>query len=198
MGILEQVMQMKSQGYGDQDISNYFQQQGVPPKDITDAINQANIKSAVSSEEPGIPNPAEETGGYYTPQTQEASYATAPTGQAEYYESQPGYAPAAGGTDSDTMIEIANQVFSEKIKKTENKVEDIEELKTVIQIKVNGMDERLKRIEKMIDSLQIQIIEKVGSYGKELESTKKEVSMLEDTLRKTIHTKAEETHSRKK
>ena len=46
----------------------------------------------------------------------------------------------------------------------------------------------------MIDTLQIQILEKVGSYGKELESTKKEVSMLENTLGKTIKAKAGKTH----
>ena len=56
----------------------------------------------------------------------------------------------------------------------------------------------------MIDTLQVQILEKVGSYGRELKSTKKEVSMLEDTLKKTIKTKArihkpkKKTTSRKK
>ena len=50
----------------------------------------------------------------------------------------------------------------------------------------------------MIDTLQIQILEKIGSYGRELESTKKEVSMLENTLGKTIKTKVEKKHTLKK
>ena len=105
----------------------------------------------------------------------------------QYYEQS--YAPTSTGVDSNTIIEIANQVFSEKIRNTEKRLEEIEEIKTLLQVKVDGMEDRLKRIEKMIDSLQIQVIEKVGSYGKELESTKKEVAMLGDTLGKTIKTK---------
>jgi len=207
MGVLEQVTNLKNQGYSEQDIVDNLSQQGISPKEITDAINQAKIKSAVSN--PGGPGtteapPTPETtagteGGYYTPQTQEtgADYsAAAPT---EYYE-EGAYAPAAtsAGVDSDTIIEIANQVFAEKIRKTEKRLEELEELKTIVKVKVDSIDERLKRIEKMIDSLQVQILEKVGSYGRELQSTKKEVSMLEDTLGKTIKAKAESHVSKPK
>ena len=207
MGVLDQVMQLKKQGYAEQDIMNNLQQQGVSPKQITDAINQSNIKSAVSNpEEPGKtqapPTPNEEATsaeGYYTPQTQpvQQGYTQAP----EYYE-EGAYAPygeiATTGMDSDTIIEIANQVFSEKIRKTEKRLEELEELKTVMKVKVDSIDERLKRIEKMIDALQVQVLEKVGSYGKELERTKKEVSMLEDTVGKTIKTKVKSSVKHKK
>ena len=199
MGVLDQVMQLKNQGYGEQDIIDNLQQQGISPKEITDAMNQAKIKSAVSAPEesgetqaPPAPEPMAAAGaeqGYYTPQTQpmQAGYPT--QAAPEYYEEA--YAPATStGMDSDTIIEIANQVFAEKKKKTEKRLEELEELKTLVKVKVDNIDERLKRIEKMIDTLQVQILEKVGSYGKELQSTKKEVSMLEDTLRKTIKTKA--------
>jgi hypothetical protein len=225
MGVLDQVMQLKNQGMGDQDIVNNLQQQGIAPKEITDAINQASIKNAVSgpdaatagqnyapSPNDAAPQAAAPAGGaeqgYYSPQTQEmgaapqAGYAqqAAPT---EYYEEgayqQPGgYAEPASGMDSDTMIEIANQVFAEKIKKTEKQLEEVAELKTIAQVKVKGIDERLKRMEKMIDTLQIQILEKVGSYSKDLQSTKKEVSMLEDTLGKTIKAKASKSSSSSK
>ena len=196
MGVLDQVMQLKNQGHGEQDIINNLQQQGISPKEITDAMNQANIKSAVSSPggpEAEAPSPEPTTAGaetgYYTPQTQEMGGAY-PAQQAapEYYE-EGAYTPSSTGTDSDTIIEIANQVFVEKIKKTEKRVEELEELKTLAKVKVDNIDERLKRIEKMIDTLQVQILEKVGSFGKELQSTKKEVSMLENTLGKTIKTK---------
>jgi hypothetical protein len=209
MGVLEQVTNLQNQGYGEQDIIDNLQQQGISPKEITDAMNQSKIKSAVSSEPPiagapptpGAPGPEATAGqGYYTPQTQPAQEAYAAPEGAEYYQEN-AYAPASTGMDSDTIIEIANQVFSEKIRKTEKRVEELEELKTILQVKVDGIDERLKRIEKMIDALQIQVIEKVGSYGKELSSTKKQVSMLENTLGKTIKAKAgtkKKTTSRKK
>ena len=126
MGTLDQVMQLKNQGYGEQDIINNLQQQGISPKEITDSINQSNIKSAVSpggTEAPPTPEmttkPIGTEQGYYTPQTQEAKegYSQQATAPAEYYEEE-AYAPAvSGGMDSDTIIEIANQIFTEKIKK---------------------------------------------------------------------------------
>jgi len=203
MGVLEQVTKLKKQGYGEQEIVNNLQQQGISPKEINDALNQSQIKSAVSNPEemeaPPTPGGGE---GYYTPQTQPMEeYAAPQQGAPEYYQEQ-AYAPSASaGMDSDIIIEIANQVFSEKIRKTEKRLEELEELKTLIKVKTENMEERLKRIEKMIDTLQIQVIEKVSSYGKELDSTKKEVSMLEDTLGRTIKKRIvsrKKTSSRKK
>ena len=48
MGALDQVTQMKSQGMSDQQIIQTLQQQGIPPKDIQDALGQAQIKTAVA------------------------------------------------------------------------------------------------------------------------------------------------------
>ena len=86
--------------------------------------------------------------------------------------------------DSDTIIEIANQVFAEKMKKTEKTIDELNELKTLAQVKIDSIDERLKRIEKIIDTIQIKILEKVGAYGEELRSTKKEMAMMQDTFKR--------------
>ena len=51
MGTLEQVMQLKNQGMADAQIIGALQQQGISPKEINDAISQAQIKSAVGSPE---------------------------------------------------------------------------------------------------------------------------------------------------
>jgi len=187
MAVLDQVMQLKGQGMGDDDIVNNLQQQGVSPKEITDAINQAQIKNAVTGGPGDAPAqaPAAPTAGgeeFYTPQTQEApaDYA-APQG--EYYE-EGAYAPAQGGLNSDTMIELANQVFAEKMKKPEKLLSELNEFKELSKVKLDHMEDRLKRIEKIIDTLQIKILEKVGSYGSDLRKTKKEVAMIEETIGK--------------
>lgn len=201
MGVLDQVTQLQSQGMSEQDIVNNLQQQGISPKEITDAVNQAKIKSAVTAGGEAVPSPetaepvasaaATGEGGYYSPQTQEMGAGSTPQAgmvsqPAEYYEEGAYGAAPSTGIDSDTIIEIANQVFGEKIKKVEKQVGEINEFKTLTQTKVDNIDERLKRIEKMIDILQIKILEKVGAYGRELETTKKEVAMVEDTLGKVI------------
>jgi transcriptional regulator len=187
MGTLEQVMQMKNQGMSDEEIAGTLQQQGISPKEITDAMNQAQIKNAVYAEDQGYeaPSPVAAAGAEeapYTPQTQEMAGQGQYMPEQGYYQEQ--YAAPAAGIDSDTIIEIANQVFSEKIKKSEKTIDEFNEFKALAQVKIDSIDDRLKRIEKIIDTIQIKILEKIGSYGEELSSTKKEMSMMQESFRK--------------
>jgi len=193
MGVLEQVTQLKGQGLSDQEVVNDLQQQGISPKEINDAINQAQIKGAVEGGNPGgVPAPGDEAPipganqDLYTPQTEEVGEAYAPEGAAgaEYYQEAPAGGYGAVGMDSDTIIELANQVFSEKMKKPQKTVDELNEFKSLSQVKIDNMEERLKKLEKIIDALQIQILEKVGSYGASLQSTKKEMAMMQDSFRK--------------
>jgi len=209
MGALEQVMQLRGQGMSDEDISGTLQQQGITPKEITDAINQANIKNAVTGEA-GQDAPktapvatAAETGQYtqpanaggYAPQTQDYSQQGAPQ---EYYEEAPYGTGAAAGTSPDTMIELATQVFSEKIRKTSKVVDELTEFKTLAQVKLDNMEERLKRMEKIIDTVQIKILEKVGSFASEMQKTQKELNMVESTVGKMNKSKAKKIAPKKK
>ena len=206
---------MKNQGIPDEEIVTKLQEQRVSPKEINDAMNQAKIKNAVSDTEgiqPSImKSPQTPTGNEYVylPQTQEseqetyipqsenveqATYPPKPGYQQEYYP-QEGYdeysSPA--GTDTDTIIEIAEQVFSEKMQKVQKQLEKLNEFKTLSQVKINSTAERLKRIETIIDNLQISILDRVGAYGKNLDNIKKEMSMMQDSFRKIPKHKTHKT-----
>jgi len=156
-------------------------------------MSQAKIKSAVSDTEgmqPSIMKTAPTQGGeeVYTPQAQESgqeSYAPQEQPQQGYYP-QEGFDEYAHsiGTDTDTMIEVAEQVFSEKMQKIQKHLEKLNEIQTLSQVKINSTAERLKRIETIIDNLQISILDKVGSYGKNLDNIKKEMSMMQNTFKK--------------
>ena len=83
---------------------------------------------------------------------------------------------------------------------------EFKEFKALTESKLDNAVERLKKVENTIDKLQIAILEKIGSYGHNLESVKKEMSMIEDSfsqfISKTHHlphaaTKSP-THSHKK
>lgn len=50
MAVLEQVMQMRSQGVSESEIIQYFKDQGVTQKEISDAIAQSKIKSELNRE----------------------------------------------------------------------------------------------------------------------------------------------------
>jgi DNA-binding transcriptional MerR regulator len=198
MTAIEQIKQLQQQGLSEQEINSKLQEQGISPKAINDAFNQIKIKDAVSGQE-------EENENYYNPQPQ-TNYSSprtyevgedysAPQQQtqnnlyqeqpAEEYYPQEGYDNySAGGTE--TMIEVAEQVFSEKIKKIENQTNTLMEFSKLIETKLEGYYERLKKLETIMDKLQIAILEKVGSYGENLESIKKEMGMMQDSFSKTL------------
>lgn len=198
MGLLEQVNQMKKEGRTEQEIITNFQDQGIAPKSIRDALSQSQIKQAISQEETEVPSPEEDIytpNPQMTPQTQEA-YAPQQEFGVQGYEEQ-GYAPQGyddqgqgydqgGGLDTDTIIEISEQVFSEKIKDIQTQVETMQEFSTLATTKIKNIQDRLKRIETTIDKLQLSILDKVGSYGKDLESIKNEMSMIENSFSKVI------------
>jgi len=54
------------------------------------------------------------------------------------------------------------------------------------------LSERLKKIETTMDKLQIAILEKVGSYGQNLDGIRKEMSMMQDSFSKMVSSPKEE------
>lgn len=217
MTILEQVKEMKNQGIGEGEIIRKLQEQGTTPKIINDALNQDKIKEAVSKEEsfkgyeksenlaqtPKKETPPKEISNeeMYSPQ-QEEDYYSPPTPssfpQEDYSQDQEDYAYSQG-VDTNTIIEISEQIFSEKIQKIQDQVDEFLEFKTLAESKIENISGRIKRIESIIDKLQIAILEKIGGYGSGIESVKKEMSMMQDSFSKVINPltkKAGERHSK--
>ena len=212
MGILDQIINMKKQGILNDQIMSELSQQGNSPSDIMNAMKQAEIKNAVSgysdSEEEMQPSimpegeaPSAQPRNYqeqiYQPQQpqqyQQESYSPQTQEQPQYYPQEQYYSPEqsyqeypAQTGSTDMMMEVADQVFSEKIKKTQKLAESTSEATALLQNKIENISDRLKKIENTIDKLQIAILEKVGSYGQNLESVKKEMSMMQDSFSKMI------------
>jgi DNA-binding transcriptional MerR regulator len=267
MGTLDEVMNLKNQGYSDQQIISGMRQQGFSPKEINDALGQAQIKTAVSpgiqtgstlspgiqtgsTLSPGIQtgstlSPGIQTGanmsqnyipgmqqqtseiggvtqetdesmqgmqpsimqspqqtdvpapsageGLYSPQTQELTSNQAPMpamgGDYGYdpnmqdYGGYENYTPTTG-VDTNTIFEVSEQVFADKIKTIKSKLEELNEFKTIAQTRVEHLSDRLEKIESMIDRLQVTILEKIGSYGSSIEGIKDEMSMMQSSLGK--------------
>ena len=191
MGVLDQIGQMRSQGLEDEDIVQKLQEQGIPPKAISDALGQEQIKRAVSDEyspPPNAPYPGnvpqnpgvqEESQNYPQEQYQP---------QQEYYPQQ-GYENSyqqAGGMDTSTIIEISERVFAEKTQKMQKQLKEISDFKILAEGKLENLSERLKRIENMIDKMQIEILERVGGFGKNLETARKEMDMMQESFAKVV------------
>lgn len=203
MGLLETVNQMKKQGRTDSEIITELQEQGVAPKNIQDALSQSQIKQAISQEEEVTnfpPTPEEEE---YSPSpqlmpiTQEqafpeqnynGNYENQNYAPQQYADANYGYNPGTG-LDTDTIIEVSEQVFSEKVKEIQKQIDAMSEFSSLATTKIQNMQERLKRIETTIDKLQLSILDKVGSYGQNLESIKNEMSMIESSFSKLASSK---------
>ncbi len=242
MGALDTITQMKSQGRSNAEIIQVLQSQGIPPKDIQDALSQAQIKSAVEGDQTAgmqqsimenppmpqdqaqtnqnqgyIPQPTDQysqdaytqdqySGAYPTQDSYQDQYAGGAGGYDQYgsggqdtysqdaysaggYDSGYGYGSGTSysGGDANSLIEISEQVFSEKVKKVQETIDSLNEFKALTDAKVKTMEQRLKRIETTIDQLQVSILNKIGSYGKNLGSIKKEMAMMQDSFGKLIN-----------
>jgi hypothetical protein len=214
MGALDQITKMKRQGIPEQEIVNNLTQQGVSPREIDDALKQSQIKNAVSSAndmgdemqssimpegEAPMPNTEEYQPQAYKQHPQQQTYQPSayeeqapvqqeyqPQEQQQYYTQGGENYSQSSGMDTDTIIEIADQLFSEKIKKFQKQIDSSLEVDNLLQTKLENVSERLKKIEMIIDKLQIAILEKVGSYGQNLDSIKKEMSMMQDSFSKMV------------
>lgn len=223
MGVLNQIKEMKKEGMVEDQISQRLQEEGVPPKEITDAFNQEKIKDAVVAEKEDygeMPHQqmSQQANSFYVPKTQEMTNSSEemylpptqeeiypPQPQEEVYAPQEGYAPEQYGESpanesysTDTIIEIAEQVFSEKIRKIEKKIDTLSEFATLAQTKIANNNERVKRVESIMDKLQIAILEKIGSYGKDIHGIKKEMEMMQDSFSKVLPELAKKHHAHKK
>ena len=201
MGVLDQIMQMRNQGVGDEDIVRTLQEKGVTPKAISDALGQAQIKQAVSDEysQQGGEAPSPNY-NQYAPRAQEEQYNQGyQPSQPQEYSPQQGYEESysQGGIDSSTVIEISEQVFNEKIQKLQKQLKEVSEFKSLAEGKMENLIERLKRLEHLMDTLQVQILEKVGSYGRKIEQTEKEMEMMQDSFSKVIPSLVGKHHSQK-
>jgi len=221
MTVLTDIKRMQVEGKTDVEIISTLKQQGVSPREITEAISQSKIREAVAGESPYenpeaalMPAPAQEPQAQATQQQNEmmpsvaqqpaqeaySQYpqqgtenypqqyqpAQAPQQQVQYppqypQQYEPQYQtyqpqPQMGSISPDTITEISEQVVAEKLAPLRKDIEKILDLKTTMETKMEYLDERLKRIEKIIDRLQLSIMQKVGEYITNIDDIKKEIT----------------------
>ena len=105
------------------------------------------------------------------PEQQADPYTQAPQAPQEYYDP---YASSAN-TNADAISEVAEQIVAEKLSPIRRAVEDTLDHRTTVEAKLTHLNERLKRIENIIDELQLSILQKVGQYVSDVSDLKKEL-----------------------
>jgi len=169
-------------------------------------IQQENVEGQIQEEAREEYYPAQ--------QAQEEVYEYPSTGEAyqeQYQQAQ--YAPAQ--TDTEMIAEIAEQVANEKFEKIQSQISEALRFKIETEGRISNINERLRRIEMIIDRLQSAILGKIGEYGKDISELKQEISATQESFSKVLepitgktkeekrtetehHRKAETKHPHKK
>ena len=116
---------------------------------------------------------AEEYQGYEQPQQPQDR----PQAQEYAYQNQQdqysAYQPMS--ISPDTINEVAEQVVAEKLGPIATSVEKLFDQKATFEAQIQYLDDRLKRIEKIIDRLQLSLLQKVGEYVTNVDDIKREM-----------------------
>lgn len=167
-----------------------------------------------AGQETGYPDgmPATEQPTGYIASPQAAAEQSMPYSPAQPLQAEPSQQPAqeqyqeypqyqqypqqTAGISPDTISEIAEQVVSEKLSTIRKDMETVIDLKTTMGTKISLLEERLKRIESIIDRLNLSIMQKVGDYMTNIDDIKKELIETQKSF-KAINPSFESNKSRK-
>ena len=114
--------------------------------------------------------------------------------------------------NTETMTEIASQLMDEKLMKITSALKDLTDMKSILDVQVRKLDERLTRIESIIDALQTSLIRKTSEQEQNISDIKTELHGMQTGFSKMInpmidrsrehhvhhkHTHAKTTHKNK-
>ena len=89
--------------------------------------------------------------------------------------------------NTETMTEIASQLIDEKIVKITSALKDLTEMKSILDVQVKKIDDRLTRIESIIDALQTSLIRKTSEQEQNISDIKTELHGMEMGFSKVIN-----------
>jgi len=109
---------------------------------------------------------------------QDQTYSQQAYGQETYYSQ---------GLDVETVREIAKQEIEETLRVLSQNIENLNKTKIELEYKTKALDERVTRIETIIQELQSAIIRKMGEYGESIKGISEEVRATQDSFSKMIN-----------
>ncbi len=213
MALLDRVIQMQQQGMQNSEIYKKLTEEGISPKEIDEALNQANVKTAVSQDpslQPEtIPKQSQEITSQTMPvgeptqemqqsimepnQQEQALQPPEQVSQPQYYPETPqaypeeAYYPEQPALSTDTITEIAEQVVMEKLQEYEQKINNLVSFKNQIDEEVKDINERLKRVENSVEKLQQVLIGKIAEFDENASYIRKDLKNLHNTVSKLMN-----------
>lgn len=193
----EVVIEMQQNGRDDAEIITFLTEQGLKPSQISDAMNQAKIKQAVSAKTSEYPAPVEAPEGLspsiMSPQTQVQESEEIPIpgrvaeGQMPMQEQYYGYEqqPSAG-LDTEAIEEIAEGIISEKWDEAKAKITSMSEWKDYADNRLQSVESKMKRVESSLDNLQAALLGKVQKYEQSIRDLGTEMKSVQGAFSKVL------------
>ncbi|GEM_PF-1151883 len=200
----EEPIQEQPESYMDYETPSQYPQRntGDYPKQIPPGMQQSIMNQPEENNSYNYPP------GYYQEQNQ--NYQNPPASEYPSYDQfpqpqqvYPDYPPApeqeqypypSTGLSPDIISEISEQIVAEKMAEIRKGVEKIIGMKTTMEAKIETLDDRLKRIEKIIDTLNTAVLRKVGDYVTNVSDLKKELIETQKTFSKLHSRKSSGKH----
>ena len=198
------VLGMRRRGKSDREIIQSLQQQNFDSQQISDAMNQVDIKknvgvplpSPVDSEGyaplnvplPPAPYPEPEQDYFPTPSagfsTQAPSYQ-----ESSFQEPEPSFTQPFGmnrGGDIERVEELAESIIREKWDELTKDVGDIRVWKENVKIELVSIKQEIIRTQERFENLQNAILAKVQEYSRNIDGVNAELKAMEKVLEKIL------------
>lgn len=199
---VDTVVGMKNKGLSDEDIIEQLAAKGHSYQDISEALNQASIKSDV----PGIPNSFSDSGqmresamsqpGFSSDQMPEVEVPV-PSPSREPVASRPSrmvinsppqqqFVPQTPSLSSSDIQELIESIIEDRWQQVVASVGDISLWKGRVDDDLVAVKQEVLRIEDRMSRLQASMIGKVDEYSKSIAKVGSEVVALEKVFEKII------------
>lgn len=173
---VDRILQMRQQGYSDNQIVQILQTDGYKSHQIFDAMNQADMRSA--GEQPEMQESA--------PMPQMPS--PPPMRQPPPMQAMPESAPTI---DEEKIEEIAEAIIEEKWEDLVKNVNKIIDWKEATDSRIAKIEEDFSNLKSGFDTLHTAILGKVGEYEERMTGVSTELKALENVFKKILPTLTE-------
>jgi hypothetical protein len=199
MALLERINSMKQSGMNDSQIINTLSEEGIAPLQINEAFSQLKIKSAVADEmQPSsmsqkaqaVVQPSAVEQNYAAPEQAYANQYAYPQQTEQAYTDQGQYGDNVyyqQAMDIETVKDISKQIVEESMQKIKEELSSLSKMKSEIKFEMQDMENRLVKIETIIQEIQTSIIRKMGQYGEAIQNISSEVRATQDSFSKLIN-----------
>lgn len=163
--LVNEVVKMRSQSMGNDDIAQQLLYQGHTNKDVFDAMSQASVAPAsegnIQMEQPQSIPPAMPPHAEMTPVSHEA-------------------------IDNDKISEVAESIIEEKWSDLVDHVNRIIEWKSSVELKVNTLETEIKGLKSDFSTLQKAILGKIGDSDATMKDVATDIKALEQVFKKIL------------